>query len=1071
MASLSSIPRRRFMAAPVRFLSINSFSVSVSQRRNYWVYHHSRQVVVSKLSLSSQDSSSGEPQDGHGEQSKPTCYHYSITGGTKCGSWGWGGREDGWRTQRWAFVRRLSSGGPDGDWTDGNPRFTPEKNSKDRAGDQDIDSTNENAKRALITDFLSPDYESRFLMWKEKQQKRLLERLRKEFEEQEKELLDRQRKEVEEKEKREWKLWKKEFKEARGFENALREKEMKEKEREKEREKEKQMRNSEHVKDGSKTVPHPVPVLHPYSRVPIYEKETIDAEETTEVKRKEIDRDAVAYREQKGQPGKGGVEEIESPLVVEAAAEGVDPVVGLQVTRVPGGVDPLNGEGLPVTQATDSPAMVLPVAEKVGEEVVEAGPQELGQGAEPPSSKQLVEVKLGEVEPTPTPEEVGDASLLVESTEKSGNQVLRLVEAEHTPQGPVVESTPEISAPKIEGEPAFVPPPPLLEAELVDEPSIAAAPPFAKPAPSTESASKVEEVNPSSPPAPEALAVTTKVEEVNPPARKAPAVTTKVEEVNPPAPEAPAVTTKVEEVNPPPPPVPEASAATTKVEEVNLPSPPAPEALRATNLPKSVSSELSQIKESLSQVTNVVSRLDNTMDYELNSILIQLRRWRREVEKLSSTSGIIPPQRNLFVEDVAVTPEAAEECQSGPMEYKILSLSPTPPHHLLTTDLSVANAATVDGEKDISEFLSKLKVPYLFLQRVPKLTSEGWKIVSGSTEMLMFARKPVAGALDGSTTAVIPAPGESTTTTELMNTPAGAKTVFESSSTHGYVDQETGTIVLKPGSEDEKKRLMYNFNDDGHLHFYGHGLGGIAGDGVSFSGINLTHRVNPIDMTMQFESPSDASSSSSSEDGFESNKQEVDHAWNEKRTNAVRSMREGLRLGKAQEEARARVAEVEDVEEKRRVEEEEARILEEIKAVDNAVHGQAIAWEAAAAADRGLPPSQEEAEQQGQQRKKGGRVGRFFKRLGWTVVWLGAGVVLVKEVGYWSQKAEEKQKKVGGQEVMERDGLGAKEDGAGGGERWGGARPGSRYSWSERESVKEGRWGSGSGRTWGEERR
>jgi len=86
-------------------------------------------------------------------------------------------------------------------------------------------------------------------------------------------------------------------------------------------------------------------------------------------------------------------------------------------------------------------------------------------------------------------------------------------------------------------------------------------------------------------------------------------------------------------------------------------------------------------------------------------------------------------------------------------------------------------------------------------------------------------------------------------------------------------------------------------------------------------------------------------------------------------------------------------------------------------------------------------------------------------------------VVVVKEIGYWSQKAEEKKKvEAGGvgRGIMGKDGLGAKQIGEGvvvgstiAGERWGGSRPGSRYSWSERESVREGRWGSSGGRTWG----
>ena len=85
---------------------------------------------------------------------------------------------------------------------------------------------------------------------------------------------------------------------------------------------------------------------------------------------------------------------------------------------------------------------------------------------------------------------------------------------------------------------------------------------------------------------------------------------------------------------------------------------------------------------------------------------------------------------------------------------------------------------------------------------------------------------------------------------------------------------------------------------------------------------------------------------------------------------------------------------------------------------------------------------------------------------------------MIKEVGYWSQKAEKKKTEVGGEQgEIGREGLGTKQvgevvviggggGGGGGIERWSGTRPGCRYSWSERESVREGRLG----RTLGEER-
>lgn len=950
------------------------------------------------------------PEESSEEQ--PNVKKVSYPGICRSGGswWGWGSRGDLWKLKGWAFVRRLSSTGRAG-WGD-NERWDPQTSPSDQKsnneleydidpitnrkvyrskpnppGSQPAEQHQSQSGKVIFPDFKSLQFPSKLLSWQLKERQKLVEQLKKEIEEREDEQKKRLRKEHEEAVKQEKKRREREEMEAKEPEHQKRKRkeheeavkqetkrrereemvakeleELSEKERKRVlewhqlRDQERQVQYSQNVKDDNKPIPHPIPVLHPYTQVPLHEKINVDVQQITGRGKKTgiVDRDEIAHREQKAQPGQDGVQEIGAPLVVEAAGEEV--VSEMRGTPIPAGVEPLKGEGLAVTQSSESPTVPLPDTENA--ESAEGG--------------------LGVAGVVPAPEQAGDAPIFVELTE-----------------GPT-------------------------KSEDVAKQSD--SPPLPKPvlAPSSSTGS---------------------------PVGGRPIATTS--ESLPPT-------------------------------EPKLAPKTAPTTL------KSVTTELSEIKASLSQVTNVVTKLDSTMDYELNSVLIQLRLWRRELGKLASTTGIPPAEyRKLFIEDSKEIPESQKNTDSGPTEYKILTLSPTPPYHLLTTDLTVANANEwSDGGKKISEFLPNLKEPYLFLQHLPNLIAEGWELVSGGAEMLMFTRKPRQNISPVNTA------GTAEPTSTVVNPPVSElKTVFESSST-GFSSPPNGTGILKPD-----KALTYGYKDDGHLHFYGHGLGGIAGDGVSFSSIGV--RVNPIDMTT-YDNDIPASPSAG-DDGKPSpaipsaeDEHEERTRWDEKRSSAVKSMREGLGLTAGEDPipvpSNAVVTATDKVPSELNTssaeyittqtttdqtkKEEEAPVLAEFRTVDDTIHGQASLGEAIAreeASPLGTAPSPGEQENA----KKNGGIRTFFRRLGWTIVALGAGTVLVKEVGYWYEDTGVEERRV------ETGRAGASEGEVAVSETsWGTIRPGQRYSWSERDRVGQvgtsadmtERWGSREAKAWGEGR-
>ena len=987
MASLSSIPQRRAATVAASAAGrpsslsrhslslVSSVSLQQPQQRNYWFYHHRR---IAFYRQKSQEESSEESSNA-GKGSYPGTY---SSGGSW---WGWGSRGELWRSKGWAFVRRLSSAGRTG-WGD-NEQWRPPTSSSQKSNNEpeyDIDPiTNRKVYRSVINppayqppeqpqpgtislpDFKSLQFSSKLLSWQLKERQKLVEQLKKEIEEREAEHQKRQRKDHEEVVKQEKKRREREEKEAKELEKLL---EMERKqgpvlEWHQLREQERQEQYSQNIMDDNKPIPHPIPVLHPYTQVPLYERINVDVQQIAGRGKKKgvVDRDDIAHKEQQAQPGKDGVNEVEATLVAGEAVEGV--VKEMRGKPIPAGVEPLKGEGLAVTQASESPIEPLPDAEKV----------------------QSAEGGVGEAEPVPIREHaVNDAPILVEPTKGNKRHALEPTGSEDVGKQ---SDLPPLPTPTI---PSSAP----------------RGPPFGEP--------------------PIAVA------------------------------------------------------------EPNL----APKTVPTT--PETFTVELSEIKDTLSQVTNVVTKLDSTMDYELNSILIQLRLWRRELERLSSTSGIVPAgHQKLFIKDTKEVPESQKNTDNVPMEYKILTLSPTPPYHLLTTDLTVANTNTWTTERNnISEFLPNLKEPYLFLQHLPNLTSEGWELVSGGAEMLMFIRKPrqipspvnTAGSTEPTSTDVNPPTSEPTT-------------VFESSST-GFSSSPNGTGILKPD-----KHLMYDYNDDGHLHFYGHGLGGIAGDGVSFSSVGV--RVNPIDMTTYdndiYANPS------ATDDGKPSpvtpsveDEHEERTRWDEKRSSAVKSMREGLGLASGEEnpapappstaviaadkiltEPNTSAAELTNVVENTQTKadqteaEGEAQVLVEVKTADNTIHGQAPPGESIAREETSALGTTASAEEQGSSKKKGGG-GAFFRRLGWTIVAIGAGTVLVKEVGYWYEDAEEKGVDTGRAGFSSTSGS----DVAIPETSWGAVRPGQRYIWSERDRVGQvgtptnrmERWGRREAKAWGEDR-
>lgn len=887
-------------------------------------------------------------------------------------------------------MRRLSSAGRAG-WGD-NERWNPQTPSSEQKSNNeleyDIDPiTNRKVYRlkknplesqppqqhqsqpgeTFPPDFKSLQFTSKLLSWQLKERQKLVEQLKKEMEEREDENQKRQHKEHEEAVKQEKKRREREEKVVKEQENQERceqeEKEEKELEKlqklrqdrvlewHKLREQERQMQYSQNVKDDNKPIPHPIPVLHPYTQVPLYERVNVDVQQITGRGKKKdvVDRDAIAYKEQRAQPGKDSVQEIGAPLIVEIAGVGAATEMG--GTAIPTGVDPLKDEGLAVTQASEGPTVPLPDTEEA----------------------QSAENELGEAEVVSIPEQADNAPFLVKPTKETKHHGLEPTESEDVGKQSDLSPLPTPALP-------------------VGEPPVPVVLPFSGSSPST---------------------------------------------------------------------------------EPNL-VPKTP-----ITIPDSVTTELSEIKASLSQVANVVTKLDSTMDYELNSIHTQLRFWSRELEKLA-----MPPTERgkLFIEDTKKIPVSQNNTDNGPMEYKILTLSQTPPYHLLTTDLAVANSNTWTAEgKNVLEFLPKLKEPYLFLQHLPNLTSEGWELISGGAEMLMFTRKL------RKITSPVNTAGTAEPTSEEVN-PSEPRAVFESSSI-GFSSPPNGTGILKPD-----KRLTYGYNDDGHLHFYGHGLGGIAGDGVSFSSIGV--RVNPIDMTT-YENDIYANPSAG-DDGKPSppitsaeDEHEERTRWDEKRSSAVKSMREGLGLAAEGETpapapSNTAVSAVDKVlvepstsaveftnDVKTTQTEAHQTKADEEGEIRTIIQGQASLGETITHEEAPPLGATTSTEEQENTRKKGG-VRTFFRRLGWSIVALGAGTVLVKEVGYWYEDAEERRVETGRTDVSSA----TESEVAVPETSWGAARPGQRYRWSERDRVgqvgmstdKPERWGRREAKAWGEGR-
>ncbi|KAI5808260.1 hypothetical protein DFH27DRAFT_303181 [Peziza echinospora] len=928
---------------------------------------------------------------------------------------------------RTVSVRGLSSfGGDDRRF----PPSSPKKPTEEELEEQGERNNDEADAKSTVSpwggkrggrDFVSelqlpPDYESRFLSWKEKEQEKLMKRFRKEFEEQEakalKELAKRLEKEREEQGEKE----EKEKKERREKEKEI--------ERERRHEENKRDRIVE-VKDGgsgkpeTKSIPQPIPLLHPFSKFPQHQKE---------------EHSQAAYREQRAQPKAapeislpGGAHAEAVTLTAEEVGSEVTSlplenpsVVTLTPSTTPTGVSPLQEGGLRVSQAQEGPK---PPA-----------PQQKAQIPEVPIASQVAEV-VDMLETPVAPAESMENVAAVESipatvseTSSSADVEIANISEAEIKEDISIPANDNVDAASVEAEETSLEP---VEAEAEALEAVEEEPRSLKEATSEEDVSLIEE------------AVGQPVEPIAEPeiaAHTLPIVSAS----SIPTPAVPEVDASAPAL------LPTADSAAV-VENAPEPSPPA-----TLDFSPIILAELSQMQKSLADVTGVVNKLDSTMDYELNSVLIQLRLWRREVEKLALKSGAAQP--SLFLEDVQEIAEKPQVAPQSPVEYKILTISPDPPHHLLTTDLTVAsgNAPVGTPGKSIQEFLPSLKSPYLFLQHVPTLTSEGWELVSGAEEMLVFRRKATQAA-----SPAVEAPPQQESLAELLAEAEVSDfqpqpvveeptTVFEASSS-GYNIRGIGGI-LKP-----QKPLRPYYNTE-HLQFQGHGLGGIAGDGVSFS-----HGVNPVDMT-----PREATSvNEETDEKLVDEERERLLEWESKRTDAINSMQAALsetpRTVEAPTPSPAPISE---------------ETFEEKIKLNEAVEAQAatIKPEDTEAAPSSTEPEIAPGEEAGK-KKKGSRTGRFFKRLGWLIVWGGAGLLVVKEVGYWSAQAAAKKKL----EDATASGVVSAAPPATSGSvdrfgvepppyfsREGGAvRPGSRYSWSDREKRAEG----GErfvGRNWGE---
>jgi len=174
--------------------------------------------------------------------------------------------------------------------------------------------------------------------------------------------------------------------------------------------------------------------------------------------------------------------------------------------------------------------------------------------------------------------------------------------------------------------------------------------------------------------------------------------------------------------------------------------------------------------------------------------------------------------------------------------------------------------------------------------------------------------------------------------------------------------------------------------------------------------------------------------------------------WDEKRSSAVKSMREGLALGSGDAHTSPASETSTNV----------SRAEEEAQISGNS------ALEKTSASATSTSAGQHETGKS----KEGGRRW-FFRRVGWIV--LGAGVALVTDVRYWNEFSEYlKQSEFAKDQNQTEEGSMSPPPATGSelvpSARWSAARPGQRYSWSGREGgeVFSERWGSKEGKTWGE---
>ncbi|KAF8467869.1 hypothetical protein BDZ91DRAFT_762649 [Kalaharituber pfeilii] len=128
----------------------------------------------------------------------------------------------------------------------------------------------------------------------------------------------------------------------------------KEAEREREKAQERERRHKEFAKDDKKIIPHPVPVIPPYQKIPSQQL-------TAEIggSSKQTNQHHLEYQKQKAQPKSVKelqVEVPEEPAKVVEVKSG--PATPMKSGRVSIGVSPLQAEGMKIVQASEGPEAV-----------------------------------------------------------------------------------------------------------------------------------------------------------------------------------------------------------------------------------------------------------------------------------------------------------------------------------------------------------------------------------------------------------------------------------------------------------------------------------------------------------------------------------------------------------------------------------------------------------------------------------------------------------------------------------------------------------------------------------------